>query len=330
MIKGAVILSLTLKEKSQKTEENELEAPQEVKLFDLVTWKVIQAYMVEDAEKPTMDIMKYFIDQLVGMQFPEKLNLRRNTTKFTLQSINSENSSELERLYLLFILSPGQSLEILDLEPIIPYSELVTRVEKKNKINEALEAIVKDKNYLLEKLLNKTLLQKQVGNEANELIDAGNYTEAQDLMKIAKEIPKKFVDTMQAAHDAIHNNKFRSAEKNLLNAYDLAKKLEDEKLETYLKLRIEKIQQIPAYHKQIKKLLKQINSNLSHFPSYLNYIINLPMLHESIDLFEKLEKDKEISDINQLIEFLEKAEELATELSVMDEKIQKILTQMSI
>ncbi len=327
MIKGAIIFTIAI-ESIEAYQAEQASSP----ITDEVSntspnWTMIQSYFTESQSKPEDPAINTLIKRLHSEKYPKHLNLRFFEEKYAFYQINPEDSPE--KVYLLYILTQTQTLEILSLDPIVSYEELFERVKKRTKVNEILQDLVNSKNIILEKLYNPEILQKQVGNRANEFIDQGKYTEAQELMKIAKEIPKKFTDAMKAARTAIHNNKFRQADKNLLTAYNLAGKLEDTIMESYLKLRIVHIQKIPEFHKQIKKTVKQIHSQFSTFPFYLNYLENIDLMHEAIDLYENLEQDEHIAHIQDLSELLIQADEIARNLSQKDQEIREILKKIS-
>ena len=234
--------------------------------------------------------------------------------------------------YLLFILDIGEGLEIVE----TPFRELSLELGEKlgkrapsGEIKGLLQTIVEEKNILLEKLVSEELLKKQVGTYANQLIDANDYKEAQELMKIANVVPEKLVRTYKLSLEDLKAREYKQCERSLGACYDLAGKIEDSKLQAYLTLKIKKVRQIPAHQREFRSLFKLIRSGLKKEPTFLDYQVHLKRLHRIETLLDKLEID-DLDEINELESLLLQAYEMVRKLASMDFQIKQILGKLRI
>jgi hypothetical protein len=328
MIQAAFIIEINLIKKEINEEDSNSAEDSSNNIFAISNWKIKVSYLEKGNKKPEMELVKSLVKRLEKENFPEEIHFRKLPSKFMFRLLPV--SAKSKKFYLLYMLDATESVEILKIPPILSLAELSERVTKKSKVNEGLAEIVAQKNNLLKKLEEKTILQKQIGSRANELIDQGEYNKAQDLMKIAKTIPDKFVKATQEAKITFKENRFGRTEKALSNAFDYAGKMEENLLQSYIKLRIDKIQEIPTYYKKLKKNLKKIRSNFSDYPEYLDYVQNFPLIEQSMDILDELEQDEEISNLLELEDLIEDAEKIAFVLFEIDQKIKALLDKISI
>ena len=182
-----------------------------------------------------------------------------------------------------------------------------------------------EKNRILEKVENEDILKNEIGSIANKLIDDGKYEDAKKIIKLAKEVPVKFVSAFVKSKKEVKGRHFRSAEKNLRDALNLAKKINDQSLKDYLELKIETVKKIPAYRKEVNSKYSSIVKRLIKYNKFLSYNSQIPKLHRCMELLDKLEEDEQIDQITDLEQLLVEAQQYVRSLRDIDRKIKQIV-----
>ena len=321
MIKGLLAIKLTQPPQGDASPENG-----DVKF----KWDKVTQFIPNSDDTLTSTDIDGFMEKLYLARYPSILNIRHPPNKYYFQILPKK--AENEMFFLLFILNVGEGLEIVQ----TPYRGLALELGEKlgkrapsGEIKGLLQSIVEEKNILLEKLSSVELLKKQIGTYANQLIDANDYKEAQDLMKIANAVPEKLVATYKQSLEELKTKNYKFAEKSLGNCHDLAGKIEDSELQAYLTLKMKKVKQIPAHQKEFHALFKMIRSGLKKEPTFLDYQVHIKRLHRIVMLLDKLEID-DLDEILELEDLLTGAYEMVRKLARMDFQIKQILRKIKI
>ena len=320
MIKGLLALKLTPPQGDASPENGHVK----------FKWDKVTHFVPNSDDILTSSDIDGFMEKLYLARYPAILNIRHPPNKYYFQILPKK--AENEMFFLLFILDIGEGLEIVQTPFRALPLELGEKLGKRapsGEIKGLLQTIVEEKNALLDKLVSEELLKKQIGTYANQLIDANNYKEAQDLMKIANAIPEKLVATYKQSLEELKTKNYKFAEKSLNTCHDLAGKIEDNKLQAYLTLKMKQVHQIPTHQKEFHSLFKMIRSGLKKEPTFLDYQVHLKRLHRIVMLLDKLEID-DLDEIIELEDHLTQAYEMVRKLARMDFQIKQILRKIKI
>ena len=316
MIKGLLIIRAQPLPPADEEDAGEVE----------LKWQQIAAYVPIKEEKPTEEILEAIIGRLLSNPDAEFLNYRHFPYKYYAKAITAEE--EAPNYYCVYVLESAESLEIVRISEKGVLDSIEELLKKPKPLTALLEKIFSGKNNLLDKLSQSDILQAEIGGRANKLIDDGQFEKAQDIIKLAKEIPPKIIENYKKYSSNIKMKEFRKAESGLDKCLDLAEKIDDRELQLYLRLKIKNTKQIPAFTKELSKIFTGIVKSFSKSPTYLPYSGQGSKLRRAINLLEKLEQDTQIERTVELEGLIVKAAKELQILKDFDTRIKRIVKEL--
>jgi hypothetical protein len=319
MIKGIFLIKSEIIPNDEEIEENSEE--EEISIPDVKS-KVIAEFIPTSDEKPSEEIVANIIEKFMQDSTLKSTSYRNFPYKYYAIALDREEGEE--SYYLCYILDSSESLEIVQIADAYPQM-ILDKIKKPKTIVKIFEEIHSNRNRLLDKLEKTDILQKEIGASANKLIDAEKFEQAQEMIKLAKEIPSKIVSAYKKGMSDLKNGDFKKAEKSFDEILSLARKIDDTLLVKFIKLKIENTQNTPSFQKELKTLLASLKKTLNKPIALLPYQKQISTLSRCIILLDKLEKDRQIEEMAELETIIEKSAKLGQQLIALDRKLKKLL-----
>ncbi len=304
-------------EEEEEDEDNDNIIPK------LEKWEIYNDYYADKKDKPKTELIEGIMKSFIATATLKDLNFRAFPYKFYI--IPLKQPKETIKYCMIYILDINESLEIVKIHPKKIQDSIMDNISNKIALSNRLRNIYIEKKNILEKVGNEDILKNEIGSTANKLIDDGKFEEAQKFIKLAKDIPSKFINAFTKSKKEVKNGHFKSAEKNLRDALNLAKKIKDNNLKDYLELKIETVKKIPAYRKEVNSKYSSIVKRLIKYNKFLSYSSQIPKLHRCMELLDKLEEDEQIDQITDLEQMLVEAQQYVRSLRDVDRKIKQIV-----
>jgi hypothetical protein len=242
-----------------------------------------------------------------------------------------DNDKE-EHIFLVFVLDLKESTE--------PFTILLGEVKQMiimslskgvTTLQDVLKGTLNTRNDLMLLIHEKERIEKKISTKANKLLDEGNFVQAQEIIKLAKEIPAKISDLVKRGDDAFTSKNYRVAERCFIDASDFSKKINEIEMSELLKTMAERAAEIPRYMKdwaqnftKITKPLKKMDKREKGF-----YLEPIDVVNEAIDISDILEDDQKIELLQQLESLMNKGDNLSKELDEVDSEINKIIEKLN-
>ncbi|UYP48522.1 hypothetical protein NEF87_004807 [Candidatus Lokiarchaeum ossiferum] len=319
MIKGFIIVKSDQMQK--KTEQDDSE--EENGLGYTNTWKIIAKYVPDPSDVPEKTIIDSIIERLNMNENGTEVNVRQFPLKFHASTLGSDEEGH--SFHLISLLEISESLEIVKTISSEIKRNLFDNYKDQAYLKTKLHNIYDAKVNILEKVLNSEILTKNLSAKANKLIDEGDFEQAQELIKMAKDLPAKFVEFYEKGRRDAKTGNYRGAEKNFLQCYDLAGKISDLPLQYYIKLKIEDIKQIPSANKELRSQMMSISKDLGKFVNYLPYKAQIKKLNRCVELADVLEDDAQLEELAELEKKIIQANSLVEKLTSVERSIKNII-----
>ena len=314
------------KEEEDDDEEEEEEEEDEENAHiipKLEKWDIYNEYYSDKKDKPKNEFLESIMKSFIATVTLEDLNFRAFPYKFYIVPLKKQKEPTI--YCIIYILDIFESLEIVKIHPKKIQDAILENINNKTALTNRIRNIYLEKNNILEKVEKVDILKNEIGSVANKLIDEGKFEEAQKFIKLAKDIPSKFVSAFTKSKKEVKTGHFKSAEKNLRDALNLAKKINDEGLKDYLLLKIETVKKIPSHQKEVKRKYDSVVKSLIKYNKFLSYSSQIPKLHRCMELLDKLEEDEQIDQITTLEQLLVEAQQYVRSLRDIDRKIKQIV-----
>jgi len=311
-------------EVDEEDSEEEDDEDDEVEIIPrLAKWDIFNEYYSDKKDKPKRELLEGIMKSFIATATLKDLNFRVYPYKFYMVPLKQQNDTT--EYCIIYILDINEPLEIVKIHPKKIQDSLLDNISNKTALSNKMRNIYIEKNNILAKVENEAILKNEIGSIANKLIDDGKFQEAQKFIKLAKDIPYKFVSAYIKSKKESKSRHFRSAEKNLRDALNLAKKIDDQSLKDYLELKIETVKKNPSYQKEVKSKYSSIVKRLVKYNKFLSYSSQIPKLHRCMELLDKLEEDEKIDQITELEQLLVEAQQYVRSLRDIDRKIKQIV-----
>ncbi|MHA1475963.1 MAG: hypothetical protein ACTSQ5_12345, partial [Promethearchaeota archaeon] len=301
-----------LEEEDDDDEEDYEDEDNENIIPKLEKWEIYNEYYADKKDKPKNDIIESIMKSFIATVTLDDINFRAFPYKFYLVPLKKQK--ETIKYCVIYILDISESLEIVKIHPKKIQDSLFDNISNKTALTNKIRNIYIQKNNILEKVESEAILKNEIGAIANKLIDDGKFQDAQKFIKLAKNIPSKFVSAFTKSKKEAKSRHFKSAEKNLRDALNLAKKMNDEALKDYLVLKIITVRKNPSYQKEVKSKYSSIVKRLAKYNKFLTYSTQIPKLHRCMELLDKLEEDEKIDQITELEQLLVEAQQYVRSL----------------
>ena len=310
-------------EEEDPDDEEEEDPDDEEIIPKLEKWEVFNEYYSDKKDKPKQELIEGIMKSFIATVTLKDLNFRAFPYKFYIVPLKQQKKTT--KYCMIYILDINESLEIVKIHPKKIQDSIMENITNKIALSNRIRNIYIEKNIILEKVENEAILKNEIGSTANKLIDDGKFEEAQKFIKLAKDIPSKFINAFTKSKKEVKNGHFKSAEKNLRDALNLAKKIKDDNLKDYIELKIETVKKIPAYRKEVNSKYSSIVKRLIKYNKFLSYNSQIPKLHRCMELLDKLEEDEQIDQITDLEQMLVEAQQYVRSLRDLDRKIKQIV-----
>ncbi len=307
----------------EEEEDDDDEEDNEEIIPKLEKWEVFNEYFSDKKDKPKRELIEGIMRSFIATTTLKDLNFRAFPHKFYIVPLKQQK--EITKYCIIYILDINEPLEIVKIHPKKIQDSIMDNLSNKIALSNRIRNIYIEKNSILEKVENEDILKNEIGSIANKLIDDGKFEDAQKFIKLAKDIPSKFVSAYIKSKKEVKSKHFKGAEKYLRDALNLAKKIKDNNLKDYLELKIETVKKIPAYRKEVNSKYSSIVKRLIKYNKFLPYNSQIPKLHRCMELLDKLEEDEQIDQITDLEQMLVEAQQYVRSLRDIDRKIKQIV-----
>lgn len=291
-------------------------------------WKLYAEYIPLAEERPTPENLTTISEAFIASPTLTSFNVRFFPYKYYTIALSSAEESP--KYFMTYILEATETLELVKFFPNELKKGIMDLIGNVAGLKEQMHKITEDRNLLLDKLEKPKLLQDQIGARANKLIDAGQFKEAQETIKMAKDVPGELVSAYKAGMKEFKSNNFKQAEKRWMEAFQLTEKSGDKELLEYIALKIETARQIPSYQKELKSLLNNMVKTLSKSVNYLPYEEQLNGARRIYELFDTLENDDKMNQISELQTVLQESAQLTRQMQSLDSRIKSLIGQFHV
>ncbi|MHA1871663.1 MAG: hypothetical protein ACTSU2_10120 [Promethearchaeota archaeon] len=240
--------------------------------------------------------------------------------------------------FLIILLDLSQNLEdyMLNIDNYkAQFLKIIQEGGSTNDMQKSLMNIIKDiligRNTLLNDLKDKQKIEKYLSTKANKLLDEGDLEKAQDLIKLAQEVPEKLANAVNNGDRAFSERNYKKAAKFYDDAASLAKKIGHIQMVKVLLRRVKRAEEIPELIKSWSDVLSQINKPLKkRVPiKEINYYAKIiPFIEKAIDIADILEDDKKVKLLRHLIELCTEGSKLSNELGQIDKEIKETTAEI--
>ncbi|MHA1728832.1 MAG: hypothetical protein ACTSWY_08880 [Promethearchaeota archaeon] len=302
---------------------------------------VIAKYF-KDEIKEKVEINTEMLEKIVkkhkkfseNTEFKKILSYRTIEYKFFALLIQKDDEVNFFTVFILNLTESAEPFSIM-LEELQDAIENVLEKEtneKEQMRSNILKKILDNRNELIEDVMDTKRITDRLISQANKLLDEGKFEEAQELIKRAREVPPKIADLVKKGNISFLTKDYSTAKKLFKNAADFAKKINQHQMYQLLNRKAQYAEEIPKFmkdwsslYKQLNKYVKNIDQRDSKFYSGL-----LENTNNAIEIFDMLEDDESINDLQKLEDFLQKGEALSEELDNIDSEIINIIEKLGL
>ena len=237
-----------------------------------------------------------------------------------------------ENYYLTFILDSKESSEPYSITTDVMSQLISISLDKKDSVKlDIIKQILSERNELVLLIRNTEKIQKIISKQANDLLDDGNFESAQDLIKIAKEIPPKIFEAVTKGDNMFHAKNYRVAQKSYEDAANLAKKINQDSIRKLLLKMAKRAEDIPKYTKTWNNLYGQMTKFYKKIDKHVNipYSEPLNVIDNSMIIMEALENDENIAILEELEELLMQQIENAKKMVESNKQIKELINNLA-
>lgn len=210
------------------------------------------------------------------------------------------------------------------------YRALLTEALGSGNAKKVVQEILDCSLQLTEKLASPENIKDIIIQTATTLLDENQLQRAQELIKLAEEVPQKLAAAIKSADEAFQKENYKAAEKAYRNAANLAKEVMEEEMRQTLLLKAEKSKKLPSLLKKQRSAMLDIQKPLDDMDEREKntYFNALKKVVEALRICDDLEDDEAIALLTDLEFQITEAKSLSKQLDEVDYQIKKLLDDL--
>jgi len=290
---------------------------------------ILAEYYLDIDDKVPPNILKEFSEK---HKIKEVLDatVRKENIRYYSRKVNAE-SLQKDNIYLGFILREGEDLiSLKSLFQKIEESVIQNYTSDKTNMSEVLKKTLNSALSLMEKLKEPTIVKETINEKTKQLLDEEKLQEARELIDLGEELPERLSAEVRLGEQFITEKFYKKAKRSFLKAAELAAKIQEEEIVSFLKNKAEQVGKFPDLIKEredLYKVLEQVFNDLESNRLYLYGDLAEP-IDRLLYLSNTFEEDELIKNLTELKKSTHNATQLAKELYRLDKKIKELFNKV--
>ena len=197
-------------------------------------------------------------------------------------------------------------------------------------MSEVLKKTLNSALSLMEKLKEPTIVKETINEKTKQLLDEEKLQEARELIDLGEEIPERLSAEVRLGEQFITEKFYKKAKRSFLKAAELAAKIQEEEIVSFLKNKAEQVGKFPDLIKEredLYKVLEQVFNDLESNRLYLYGDLAEP-IDRLLYLSNTFEEEELIKNLTELKKSTYNATQLAKELYRLDKKIKELFNKV--
>ena len=290
---------------------------------------ILAEYYLDIDDKVPPNILKEFSEKHKVKEVLDA-TVRKENIRYYSRKVNAE-SLQKDNIYLGFILREGEDLiSLKSLFQKIEESVIQNYTSDKTKMRDVLKKTLNSALSLMEKLKEPTIVKETINEKTKQLLDEEKLQEARELIDLGEEIPERLSAEVRLGEQFITEKFYKKAKRSFLKAAELAAKIQEEEIVSFLKNKAEQIGKFPDLIKEredLYKVLVQVFNNLESNRLYLYGDFAEP-IDRLLYLSNTFEEEELIKNLTELKKSTYNATQLAKELYRLDKKIKELFNKV--
>ena len=290
---------------------------------------ILAEYYLDIDDKVPPNILKEFSEKHKVKEVLDA-TVRKENIRYYSRKVNAE-SLQKDNIYLGFILREGEDLiSLKSLFQKIEESVIQNYTSDKTNMSEVLKKTLNSALSLMEKLKEPTIVKETINEKTKQLLDEEKLQEARELIDLGEEIPERLSAEVRLGEQFIIEKFYKKAKRSFLKAAELAAKIQEEEIVSFLKNKAEQVGKFPDLIKEredLYKVLEQVFNDLESNRLYLYGDLAEP-IDRLLYLSNTFEEEELIKNLTELKKSTYNATQLAKELYRLDKKIKELFNKV--
>jgi len=290
---------------------------------------ILAEYYLDIDDKIPPNILKEFSEKHKVKEVLDA-TVRKENIRYYSRKVNAE-SLQKDNIYLGFILREGEDLiSLKSLFQKIEESVIQNYTSDKTNMSEVLKKTLNSALSLMEKLKEPTIVKETINEKTKQLLDEEKLQEARELIDLGEELPERLSAEVRLGEQFITEKFYKKAKRSFLKAAELAAKIQEEEIVSFLKNKAEQVGKFPDLIKEredLYKVLEQVFNDLESNRLYLYGDLAEP-IDRLLYLSNTFEEDELIKNLTELKKSTHNATQLAKELYRLDKKIKELFNKV--
>ncbi len=290
---------------------------------------ILAEYYLDIDDKVPPNILKEFSEKHKVKEVLDA-TVRKENIRYYSRKVNAE-SLQKDNIYLGFILREGEDLiSLKSLFQKIEESVIQNYTSDKTNMSEVLKKTLNSALSLMEKLKEPTIVKETINEKTKQLLDEEKLQEARELIDLGEELPERLSAEVRLGEQFITEKFYKKAKRSFLKAAELAAKVQEEEIVSFLKNKAEQIGKFPDLIKEredLYKVLEQVFNDLESNRLYLYGDLAEP-IDRLLYLSNTFEEEELIKNLTELKKSTYNATQLAKELYRLDKKIKELFNKV--
>lgn len=290
---------------------------------------ILAEYYLNIDDKVPPNILKEFSEKHKVKEVLDA-TVRKENIRYYSRKVNAE-SLQKDNIYLGFILREGEDLiSLKSLFQKIEESVIQNYTSDKTNMSEVLKKTLNSALSLMEKLKEPTIVKETINEKTKQLLDEEKLQEARELIDLGEELPERLSAEVRLGEQFITEKFYKKAKRSFLKAAELAAKIQEEEIVSFLKNKAEQVGKFPDLIKEredLYKVLEQVFNDLESNRLYLYGDLAEP-IDRLLYLSNTFEEDELIKNLTELKKSTHNATQLAKELYRLDKKIKELFNKV--
>ena len=290
---------------------------------------ILAEYYLNIDDKVPPNILKEFSEKHKVKEVLDA-TVRKENIRYYSRKVNAE-SLQKDNIYLGFILREGEDLiSLKSLFQKIEESVIQNYTSDKTNMSEVLKKTLNSALSLIEKLKEPTIVKETINEKTKQLLDEEKLQEARELIDLGEELPERLSAEVRLGEQFITEKFYKKAKRSFLKAAELAAKIQEEEIVSFLKNKAEQVGKFPDLIKEredLYKVLEQVFNDLESNRLYLYGDLAEP-IDRLLYLSNTFEEDELIKNLTELKKSTHNATQLAKELYRLDKKIKELFNKV--
>lgn len=262
---------------------------------------ILAEYYLDIDDKVPPNILKEFSEKHKVKEVLDA-TVRKENIRYYSRKVNAE-SLQKDNIYLGFILREGEDLiSLKSLFQKIEESVIQNYTSDKTNMSEVLKKTLNSALSLMEKLKEPTIVKETINEKTKQLLDEEKLQEARELIDLGEELPERLSAEVRLGEQFITEKFYKKAKRSFLKAAELAAKIQEEEIVSFLKNKAEQVGKFPDLIKEredLYKVLEQVFNDLESNRLYLYGDLAEP-IDRLLYLSNTFEEDELIKTLTEL------------------------------